>query len=480
MMTDRRTYAGLDRRDFLRWAASAAAAAGGAGLLGACATGGGSTQTQPTPKPGGKVDAKNPFGVDPEATLDVVIFKGGFSDEYAKYHEQMYKKRYPKSTVKHLGTQDITPQLQPRFVNGTPPDVFDNSGAQDLDTATLVNQGQLLDITPLLSAPSWDIPGMKVGDTLIEGALDPLIFEEKPYGIPYALNINGLWHDAKLFEDNGWETPKTWDELMALGEKTKAADIPLWIYQGQYPGYMVSVFNPMIQKHGGNEVMKNIDNLEDGAWMQPAVRDAAEALFELKSKGYIRPGTAGLSHIQSQAAWAQHKAAMIPCGSWLKSELGSQLPADFEMTIAPTPSLDSSDKLPYEAVPYSPGESFLVPSKAKNTAGGLEYLRIMLSKEGAQKFAELTYTLTIVDGAHDDQQLDSVLVSSLELVKAAQEVERIESPKYGTWYRPLQEDVEAAMGTLLTGNLDVRGFLDRVQKKADQVKKDPKIKKFTR
>ena len=104
----------------------------------------------------------------------------------------------------------------------------------------------------------------------------------------------------------------------------------------------------------------------------------------------------------------------------------------------------------------------------------------MLSKEGAQKFAELTYTLTIVDGAHDDQQLDSVLVSSLELVKAAQEVERIESPKYGTWYRPLQEDVEAAMGTLLTGKLDVRGFLERVQKKADQVKKDPKIKKFTR
>jgi N-acetylglucosamine transport system substrate-binding protein len=226
--------------------------------------------------------------------------------------------------------------------------------------------------------------------------------------------------------------------------------------------------------------MRNIDNLEDGAWLQDACKDVAEALFELKAKGYIMPGTAGLTHIQAQAAWAQHKAAIIPCGSWLKSELGSQLPADFEMAISPTPSLDASDKLPFAAVPYSSGESFLVPSKAKNTAGGLEYLRIMLSKEGAQKFAELTYTLTIVNGAHDDQTLDSVLESSLQLVKAAQEVERLESPKYGTWYRPLQEEVEAAMGVLLTGNLTAMGFLERIQKKADEVKKDPKIKKFTR
>jgi N-acetylglucosamine transport system substrate-binding protein len=36
------------------------------------------------------------------------------------------------------------------------------------------------------------------------------------------------------------------------------------------------------------------------------------------------------------------------------------------------------------------------------------------------------------------------------------------------------------LGVLLTGDLDPMGFLERVQKKADEVKKDPKIKKFTR
>jgi N-acetylglucosamine transport system substrate-binding protein len=475
----------IDRRELLRRAAIVGAAAGApAALTAACATGGGgqpAANDSTKPSPGTSADPKNPFGVDPKAPLDVVIFKGGFSDEYAKFHESMYKKAYPESDVKHTGTQDITPQLQPRFVQGNPPDVIDNSGAQSMDYTTLATQGALLEIgDDFTSAPSFDFEGKTIGDTLIDGALEPAEIEGKAYGLPYALNINGLWHDAALFEKNGWEPAKTWDELMALGAKTKAAGIPLWTYQGQYPGYMVSVFWPMVQKLGGNEVGKNVDNLEDGAWSQDAVKAVAEKFFELKSKGYILPGTAGLTHIQSQAAWAQHKAAMIPCGSWLKSELGSQLPADFQMAIQPTPSISASDKVPYEAVPWSPGETFIVPSKAKNPNGGLEYLRIMVSKEGAQKFAELTYTLTVVNGAHDDQELDSVLKSSLEVHQAALKVERLDSMKYAGWYVALKDEVDGAMGQLLTGNLDAAGFIQRVQKKADQVKKDPKIKKFSR
>jgi N-acetylglucosamine transport system substrate-binding protein len=459
-------------------------AAGSPALLAACATGSGAgTDTGGnTPKPDVSESADNPFGVDPKAPLDVVIFKGGFSDEYAKYHESMYNKKYPEAKIKHTGTQDITPQLQPRFVQGSPPDVVDNSGAQSLDTTTLATTGQLTVIDDrFLDAPSWDIEGKKIRDILIDGALDQTTIEGKVYGVPYALNISGIWHNAALFEKNGWETPKTWDELMALGAKTKAAGLPLWTYQGQYPGYMITVFGAMVTKRGGNDIMKNIDNLEDGAWQQETVKEVAEAFFELKSKGYILPGTAGLTHVQAQAAWAQGKAAIIPCGSWLKSELGSQLPADFKMAIQPTPSLDpATDKFKYEAIPYGTTEAFVVPSKGKNVNGGLEYLRAMLSKEGAQKFAELTYTLTVVKGAHDEQQLDTVLKSSLEAYNSAQTTERIQSWKYASWYVAMKDDIEGAMGQLLTGKLDAKGFMDRAQKTADKVKKDPKIKKLSR
>jgi len=483
-MSEENVSGRLGRRGFLRSATALGVTAGSPVLLAACATGGGGTPSDGgnKPQPAASVTADNPFGVDPKAPLDVVIFKGGFSDEYAKFHQTLYKKKFPEATVKHTGTQDITPQLQPRFVSGNPPDVVDNSGAQSMDFTTLATQGQLTELDDtFLKAPSFDFEGKTIGDTLIEGALDQNTVEGKVYGLPYALNISGIWHDAALFEKNGWSAPKTWDELMALGEKTKAAGMPLWTYQGQYPGYMVTVFAAMVTKRGGNDVMKNIDNLEDGAWSQDAVKEVAEAFFELKSKGYIMRGTAGLTHVQAQAQWAQHKAAIIPCGSWLKSELGSQLPADFNMAITPTPSLDpASDKFKFEAIPYGTVESFVVPSKAKNVNGGLEYLRVMLSKEGAQKFAELTYTLTVVKGAHDDQSLDTVLESSLAAYNAAQATERILPWKYTAWYVGMKDDIEGAMGQLLTGKLDANGFMQRAQKTADRIKKDPKIKKLSR
>lgn len=469
-MTNRRKPTRVDRRGFLRRAALFGAAVGSPGLLAACATSGSGEPTDTTPK----------GELDPKAPLDVVIFKGGFSDEYGKYFESMYAREYPDAEITHSGIRDITKNLQTRFTSGSPPDVVNNSGDGAMDTIALIEESQVAQIGDVLKRESWDIPGKTVEETLIEGSLQTLTHEDKIWGIPYVMNINGLWYDTKLFADQGWEFPDTWDGLMQLGEQTKKAGIPLWIYQGQYPQYMTTVFNAMVQKHGGNDVMKNVDNLEDGAWLQDPIKDVAAAFFELKSRGHIRPGIAGMTHVQAQNAWAQHKAAVVPCGTWLKNEIGSQLPDDFEMTIVPTPSLDSSDVMPMASCPYAAGENFIVPSQAKNVPGGMEFLRIMLSKEGAQKFAELTSAITIVDGVHDEQDLDPVVKSSSMVLNAAREAPYLDQLKLASWYVPLSDYITAQMGQLLTGDLDDKGFLENIQKEADKIKADEKIEHYTR
>src|ERR1700741_1854062 len=53
-------------------------------------------------------DAANPLGVDPAAPLDVVIFKGGYGDDYAKYvNDSIYKKLYPDAEISHQGIQRL-------------------------------------------------------------------------------------------------------------------------------------------------------------------------------------------------------------------------------------------------------------------------------------------------------------------------------------------------------------------------------------
>ena len=55
-----------------------------------------------------------------DAPLDVVIFKGGYGDDYAKFHEELYKKKFSGAQIKHAGITDIRQQLQPRFNSGNP------------------------------------------------------------------------------------------------------------------------------------------------------------------------------------------------------------------------------------------------------------------------------------------------------------------------------------------------------------------------
>ena len=59
----------------------------------------------------------------------------------------------------------------------------------------------------------------------------------------------GLVYNKTLFEENGWETPVTWDDFFELGEKAKEKGIALFTYQGIYPGYLESMLWPALACH---------------------------------------------------------------------------------------------------------------------------------------------------------------------------------------------------------------------------------------
>ncbi|MFK4088628.1 N-acetylglucosamine/diacetylchitobiose ABC transporter substrate-binding protein [Kribbella sp. NPDC020789] len=465
----------LSRRLFLQRAAvGTLLATGGSTLLAACASGGGDSNTG-----GGGADktAENPFGVKAEDPLDVVIFKGGYGDDYAKFHESLYKEKFSASTIKHTGTTEITPQLQPRFNGGNPPDVIDNSGAKLLPVSTLASTNQLADLTPLFDAASVDDPNVKVRDSVEKITIEAATLNDKPLILNYVLTVYGLWYNKALFEKNGWQPAKTWAEFLTLCETIKKTGMAPLAHQGKYPYYIGQILLDLAVKHGGVEVIKAIDSLEPNAWMHPSIKMAAEALLELKKKDYIMKGTEGLDHIQSQTAWNQGKAAFIPSGSWLENEQKPVAPKDFLTTVTYTPLLDGA-KLPLDCTEIAAGEGFIVPEKAKNKAGGLEYLRLMLSKKGAGKFTELTGSPTVVKGAAEGLKLSPGAESSSALIKSGGDNNW--SSYFGTWYSTMSDPLFAIVGELVAARITADEFQKRAQKLADDTAKDPKTVKRTR
>ncbi|MFJ5550129.1 N-acetylglucosamine/diacetylchitobiose ABC transporter substrate-binding protein [Streptomyces sp. NPDC093225] len=473
---ERSTGAGLGRRDLIkRSAALGLITVPTMSFLSACASGGG--EDNPT---GGnsatKATKENPFGVAKGSKLDVVVFKGGYGDDYAKAWEASFDKKWGTKTA-HLGTQEIAAKLQPRFNGGNPPDVIDDSGAQQIKLDVLNKGGQLADLTPVLDAPSLDDPTKKVRDMLIPGTVEQGMLDGKFVYVNYVYTVWGLWYSGKLFKEKGWNPPKTWAEFMDVCTKAKAAGLGGLAHQGKYPYYINVAIMDLIAKKGGLDAMKAIDNLEPKAFADnPVALEAVEAVYELVEKGLLMPGTNGLTHTESQTRWNQYKAAFITCGSWLENEQLKQTPADFDMRFLPMPVLPGS-KLPFEAIRAGAGEPFIVPAKAGNKAGGMEFIRMMLSREWSTLFAQQANSLTIVkDGVDPSVQLRPGTKSAVDALKAAGDGNTF-NYRYPDWYSQMDLDIQDASNALMAKRIQPKEWIKRAQAAVDKAAKDPNAKK---
>ena len=125
------------------------------------------------------------------------------------------------------------------------------------------------------------------------------------------------------------------------------------------------------------------------------------------------------------------------------------------------------------------GQPFVVPTQANNPEGGLEFIRMLVSKENARFFSEYAQALTSVAGAADDLELGTAFNSAKAVVEAAGD-QIMASPKYSAWYQTLGEEITVQMGSLLGGQIDPDGFIDAVQAATDEIANDESIPKFTR
>jgi N-acetylglucosamine transport system substrate-binding protein len=472
----------LSRRTVLRRAAAVGLLATPAvGLLSACATSGDDT---PAEQSAGTKSATNPLGIKEDAPLEVVIFNGGYGEKYAvDVHEPLYKAAFPKATIKHSSSQAISTALQPRFAAGDPPEFVNNSGEKFLDFGALVNDGQLQDLTDLWDAPSVDDPNTKVRDTVIPGTVEQGMFstadgQRKPYVLYYVSTVYGIWYSGKLFKANGWTAPTTWEQFTALCDQIKAKGITPYGYAGANAAYYQwNVILSHAAKIGGPDVLKNIDNLEDGAWQVDAVKQAAAAWAEIGAK-YSDKSFEGLKHTDVQLRQNQGKLAFYPSGDWLENEQAKDTPAGFEYQLMPVPSLSASDKLPATAIRAAAGEGYFVSSKSKNPRSGMEYMRQMLSKAGAKGFTETVKAATVVPAGSEGYQFPPGVASSQAALKAAGK--DVFNMLFDNWYKELDTEARTATNELMFGRIKADAFVERIQKKADAIKKDSSVTKFKR
>jgi N-acetylglucosamine transport system substrate-binding protein len=211
-----------------------------------------------------------------------------------------------------------------------------------------------------------------------------------------------------------------------------------------------------------------LDNLKENCWSHPAVQSVLTAMEKIIKAGYVKPGGSGTAFTAAQAQWIHDEAAVLyPSGSWIENEMKDQTLPGFKLTGAPVPTVTSGSKFPYEA--------FIVPSQAKNVAGGKEMLRVMLSKDAATNFAQKQLASTIVKGTVPADGFGSTaLVSQTKMLDAA-------GDKIFTWgfvdVYGMNKDLLVVWNTFLDGKSDVATLTSDMQKITDKVRNDSSVSK---
>ena len=459
----------IGRRSLLRGSLAAAAVVPLSGALASCAAGGDDDNSQQT---GEKTD-NNPFGMPDKSTVDAVIFNGGYGYDYVSYAANIVQQKQAGSTVKVAPSTQIAQQLQPRFVGGNPPDLIDNSGANAIGFNTILDQLATLD--DVFEAKNYE--GTKIADTLYPGAKNPGTFDGKFVAMNYVLTLYGLWYSEALFKENGWNPPKTYDEMLDLGAKAKAKGKYLFVWGKEAATYYNTLAVDSAIKEGGDEVRLALENLKENCWSLPQIQGVFKAMETMVKNGYFVPGGAGTQFTAAQAKWSNDQQAILyPSGSWIENEMKKATKNGFQMKGIPEPTLTSSSKLPYAALRSAAGEPFIIPAKGKNVAGGKELMRAMLSKDAATNFAKTRLAPTIVKGLVPADGFGSTALQSQTAMLDAAGTNIFNYQVFDLYGQ--NTDQLVVWNSFLSGKIDAAGLTKGLQQITDKTRNDSSIKKI--
>ena len=140
-----------------------------------------------------------------------------------------------------------------------------------LDTNTYmnyVNEGYFADITDVVTKKAYD-EDMNLVESGNKSIVDSMWEDWKPickidssegekyYAIPNYAAVSGIFYDADLFEENGWEVPATYPELIDLMDIMTVSGVTPFTF-GQYDYIVINALAALYaQYEGANDFMLN-------------------------------------------------------------------------------------------------------------------------------------------------------------------------------------------------------------------------------
>jgi len=301
-----------------------------------------------------------------------------------------YKEVHPEITIEmYFGGRDVINKLMPARAAGEKIDLITSGYA--LQKSSLIDEGFALTLDDYLETPSFD------GDTSWRESLMASILESAALedgSIPMLCQTamtSGFTYNKKLWRDNGWVVPQTWDEYLALCETIKTTtDIAPIAQDGGIDFYNIMWNYLILQRMLGVGAITDATENETGeSWISnPAFKQSIEMEKALIANDYFIEGFTGFTWPAGQNELAFGNAAMELNGSWLPMELSTLVDDDWEWGFFPVPAVDGGKGKTTEIELFTTG--WVVLNDGENIPESIDFLKFLSSKSQMQIVTDLT------------------------------------------------------------------------------------------
>lgn len=151
----------------------------------------------------------------------------------------------------------------------------------------------------------------------IAGSLEGFKKDGKLYGLPRNTDIMLMYYNQKMFEDNGWAVPATYDELTALCADIKAAGITPIAMDGGDGWPMACYLTDILVKVAGTDYAEIVRNaVATGDFTAPELQEATQILVDSAAAGMFQTGYDSQDYGTTMNLFTNGRAAMYCMGSW--------------------------------------------------------------------------------------------------------------------------------------------------------------------
>lgn len=228
-----------------------------------------------------------------------------------------------------------------------------------------------------------------IDDTFIPGSLVGFMKDGELYGLPRNTDVAGFYYNQKMFEDNGWKVPTTYDELLELAGTIKDAGIvPLAMDGGD--GWPLAVYlSDILFKLTGSDYASVVSTaIATGDFSNENIVKATQILKESADAGLFQNGYDSQDYGTAMNLFTNGQAAMFYMGSWETSmALNEDIPEEIRTNIRvfTMPVIEGGKGIATDIAAWN-GGGYAVSAKSEVKDEAIKFLNYMYQPDKLSKY----------------------------------------------------------------------------------------------